>query len=260
MSSILIYHHLGLGDHIMCHGIVREYCKKYDSVGLFCHYHNYPSVSFMFSDIRNLIIIKGNDHFAREYIRKNAESTAPKFEHVKIIGYENLNRNSGQKLEEQFYSIAQMDLEKKWSSFFVPRDKNKEDQLYLQHAPTEEYVFLHEDTERGFAINKNRIDKRYKIFRPDPKFTNNIFDYRTIIERAKEVHVIDSSFMFMIDCLSSNDDNHKLFIHRYARNNLNWKLPILKKRWVIFNVEDYSPRSILKFLKWEAYKTMKKIG
>ena len=35
MSEIYLYHHLGLGDHISCHGIVRYYCEKYNKVKIF---------------------------------------------------------------------------------------------------------------------------------------------------------------------------------------------------------------------------------
>ncbi len=249
MSKILIYHHLGLGDHFMCHGIVREYCKKYDKVGLFCLPHNFSSVSFMYKDLKNLEIIKGDDNFAREYIKNNQnKNNEEKYDEVKIIGFENLNRLSQISLERQFYKIAGVDIEKKWSSFYVERDYKKEEELYKKIIDDENYVFIHEDNTRNFSIEKNKIDKKYKLITADKKMSDNVFDYCTIIERAKEIHVIDSSFMFLIDCLPYENKNQKLFVHRYARENSPWKLPILKKDWHIYLFKNYS-FGILVFIK-----------
>lgn len=94
MLRILLLHHLGLGDHFMCHGIVREYCKKYEKVGLFAWPRNYVSVSFMFRDLANLTIIEGDEESAREFIRRNETVSGPdKYDVVKIIGFENLRRS-----------------------------------------------------------------------------------------------------------------------------------------------------------------------
>lgn len=238
MSNILIYHHLGLGDHIMCHGIVREYCKKYDQVSIFSRLNNYPSVSFMFRDLKNLTIIKGDDDFARDLISKNQHaSNTEKYDEVKIIGFQDLNRNSGVPLEKQFYDTAGLSISKKWDSFYVERDFEKEKSVFNKYAPKEDYVFVHEDTSRKYIIKRKYINKNYKIFLPNNKIAENIFDYCTIVEKAKEIHVIDSSFMFLVDCLNYNNPNQKLYIHRYSRENNEWQLPILKKNWYIITPE-----------------------
>src|SRR3989344_7490290 len=235
MSSILLYHHLGLGDHFMCHGIVREYCKKYEKVGIFCYAHNYPTVSFMYRDLPNLTIIQGDDAAAKEFIGQNASrSGKSKYDEVKIIGFQNLNRNDGIPLEWQFYQIAGVPIEKKWDSFFIKRDFKKEQALFKKVAPKGDYVFIHDDIPRKYVIKKELINKNYTMFTPGKESTNNIIDYCTIIEKAKEIHVIDSSFMFLIDCLPYSNPNQKLYIHRYARDNNEWQLPILKKDWYIF--------------------------
>lgn len=241
MSSILLYHHLGLGDHIMCHGIVREYCKKYDKVTIFSKPHNYPSVSFMYRDLKNLTIIQGDDTFAEDFILSNTS----KYNEVKRIGFQNLDRNTGAPLEWQFYQLASVPFEKKWFSFFVDRDLEKEHALYNLVAPKKDYAFVHEDTERHYIINRKKIGRDCAIITPNKEVTENIFDYCTIIEKAKEVHVIDSSFMFLIDCLDYENPDQKLFIHRYARENNDWQLPILKKDWYIITTNE----SNLDFLK-----------
>lgn len=234
MSSILLYHHLGLGDHIMCHGIVREYCKKYEKVAIFCLPHNFSSVSFMYRDLINLTILECDYDSPKKFLlQKTSQFDKLNYDEIKIIGYQDLNKNSDTPLEMQFYQLAGVPFNKKWDSFYIKRDFEKERALFERVAPRGDYVFVHEDISRGFTINKELIGKDCAVLSADQGRTNNIIDYCTVIERAKEIHVIDSCFMFLIDFLPYNNPDQKLFIHRYSRENHEWLLPILKKDWHI---------------------------
>ncbi|MFA6502909.1 MAG: hypothetical protein WCT45_01455 [Candidatus Paceibacterota bacterium] len=248
--SLLLLHHLGLGDHFMVHGIVREYCKKYDRVAIFALPHNYVSVSFMFRDLPNLTVLQGDEAFAREYIQRNASApSTERYDEVKVLGFESLRR-SGTPLEQQFYDLAGIALAKKWESFFVERDRAREEELFERIAPQGPYAFLHEDRTRDFTINRGKIRSDLALFVPDPAQTDNVFDYCTLIERAQEVHVIDSSFMFLIDCLPYTAPDQKLFVHRYARPNPSWKLPILKKPWHIILLKNYTSGLVAYIRQW----------
>jgi len=50
-----IYHHLGLGDHYVCNGMVRELIKNETTAVLFCKEHNMPTVEAMYKDCKNLL-------------------------------------------------------------------------------------------------------------------------------------------------------------------------------------------------------------
>jgi len=240
MSSVLLYLPIGLGDHLRYHGIVREYCKKYKRVAIFSVPRFYSSVSFMYRDIKNLAIIKGDYIgreeyvFAKKFIFLNKFKFGKyKYDLVKTLENKYLDRYSGVTFEEQLYRLAGVDFEKKWDSFFVERDYEKEKNIFKRFAPKGDFVFFHEDISRNHLINKEKINKKCEIFTPNENLTNNIFDYCAIIEKAKEIHVIDSSFMFLIDCLQYENNEQKLFVHRYTRGNAEYSLPVLKKKWSI---------------------------
>lgn len=234
MSSILLYHHLGLGDHIMCHGIVREYCKKYEKVAIFCLPHNLPTVSFMFRDLANLTILKADSSYPKKFTdQKISQFEKLNYDEIKIIGYQNLNKDGNTPLEMQFYQLAGIPFNKKWDSFYVERDSEKERALFDRVVPRGDYAFVHEDAPRNFVINKEFICKDCAVIIADQSHTDNIIDYCTVIEKAKEIHVIDSCFMFLIDFLPYNNPDQKLFVHRYSRENHEWLLPVLKKDWHI---------------------------
>ena len=56
-----ILQHLGLGDHIMCNGLVRHYSKLNDVVHVFCKYNNIEDVQYMFRDDHKIKLIPVSD-------------------------------------------------------------------------------------------------------------------------------------------------------------------------------------------------------
>ncbi|MDE2173240.1 MAG: hypothetical protein KGJ31_01390, partial [Patescibacteria group bacterium] len=234
MPRLLLLHHLGLGDHFMCHGIVREYADRYSRVTIFSYPHNYRTVAFMFRDLANVDIRQVKDvEEARAYLRDHGAE----YDETKVLGFENLDRTTGTALEKQFYDLAGVPLWKKWERFYVERDRAREQALFEKLALPEAYAFVHEDASRKYLIKRRLIGDRLAQFEPRPELTDNMFDYCTLIERATEIHVIDSSFMFLIDCLSYARPEQKLVVHRYARENNDWQLPILRKDWHILTAE-----------------------
>ena len=53
----IIYHHLGLGDHIICNGLVRRLINNNETFGLFVKKQNVKNVEFMFKDLKNLKMV-----------------------------------------------------------------------------------------------------------------------------------------------------------------------------------------------------------
>ena len=86
------------------------------------------------------------------------------------------------------------------------------------------FIFKHEGDYK--PITKNLPDG-IQIIKPDNKEIG-IFDYLYTIERAYQVHVANSSFMNLIDCIQLRTEG--LFYHEYSRPNIN---TILKLPWII---------------------------
>lgn len=234
MSSILLDFHNKLGDNLICNGLVREYCKIYDRVGIFCIPQYYDSVSFMYRDLKNLQIEIVKNHRRKQYFRwcNSFRFGKHRYEEIKTIQNDS---ETGIIAERQLYALAGIPHEKKWESFFVKRDIPRELDFLARVVGKEPYIFLHEDAIYRSSIDRTRITDTFKIVRPDKALTNNIFDYCTLLERAEEIHVVDSVFMFLVDNLSYENPNQKLFVHRYARQNPPWNMPVLKKPWTILS-------------------------
>jgi hypothetical protein len=224
MDKFLIYHHLGLGDHIICNGLVREICNNSkNSFLLPAKKHNFETVEFMFRDLKNLIVVPvaGDECIGSLSSELNCK--------VLTIGHQFLN--SYKKFDQSFYDQLNINFNKRWSSFSVTRDLEREAELYDRSNAKDNFIFVHDDQDRNMNIDAKYLQDK-NIIKADRKMTNIIFDYLSILENAKEIHCIESSFLFLVD---SFDFKGELFNHRYARQYPENNTPTLKNRWTILN-------------------------
>jgi hypothetical protein len=226
-----IYHHLGLGDHLMCNSIVRIYAAQHKELTLFCKQHNVPSVSFMYKDLPNINISIGDDDHAIKHLLTvpNEDKLIIGFSHPGCMG------PSGGSVDDMFYSHANISLEKRWTNFNVKRNLKTEIELFNRLGLKEQhYIFVHDDSGRGASINLDLIKSPLPIIIPKKSTTDNIFDYCHIIEHAKQIHCIDSSFKILVEHLNTT---RNLFFHTYPKLKINslskgWGIPTSKKEWI----------------------------
>jgi hypothetical protein len=202
-NEIYIYHHLGLGDHISCHGIVRTYCELYDKVYLFVKPQYYDNIRYMYNDLTNLELIPKDDKDVHEFISQN------KILNIKRIGF---TLNHFENFELQFYKMANVPIKFKHDKFFINRNIEKEKELFKNlDLKEKEYIFVHDG---GYQLKEELIDTSLRIVKPDGY---PIFDMMYIMENAKEIHCIDSCFICLTDCMKLSDEI-KLYNHRYLKN------------------------------------------
>lgn len=209
MVQKYIYHHLGLGDHIICNGMVRHFSELYDQITLFCYSHYFDNIKYMFRDLKNLTIL----HFKKEYeiidyiIKNNLQKDLIK------IGFENLQQYLNDiTFDKAFYKLAGLDFDIRFSKFYFERDYFREKNLIKSLNPTgEPYVFIHDDPDRGYNIH---VKTNYNIIRNNKKFL--LFDYIGLLENAEQIHLMQSSFKDMIN--SYKMPKPKIYQHNYIRN------------------------------------------
>jgi hypothetical protein len=227
MNSVYIYHHLGVGDHIVANGLVRTVAKNYDKVYLFCKPHNFKNVPSMYRDLNKLEIIQMYDNEVKKFIDLN-----PSYNYL-IVGhnmFEFILNYPGNTLyiDEIFYKMARVPFENKWKEFFVKRDIEKEKVVFDKYdiKENEEFAFIHDTEERKAIVNIPNM----RIIKPTMDFL--IFDFIYTIEKAKEIHCVNSSFLHLIDILGINKE--KMYVHEYAIPNARKEyLGSLRSNWTI---------------------------
>lgn len=206
-NTTFIYHHLGLGDHIICNGLVRYYTKMYGEVLIPCKPHNFDQVQYMYRDNPNINILSiGDDSEVEKFILSNGIQ-----DNVIKVGFEKL---SGIKtFDEEFYESIGLEFNVRFDEFFFLRDKEKETEIFEKYVSSDEkYIFIHGNLDR----NKFRND--LKIVENPPEY--KIFDLLKIIENAEEVHLMESSIKCLVN--SYLFEKPKFFYHEYVRGYTEW--------------------------------------
>tara|TARA_R110001599_G_scaffold166503_1_gene355993 strand:+ start:6100 stop:6783 length:684 start_codon:yes stop_codon:yes gene_type:complete len=209
---IYMYHHLGLGDHIICNGMVRYFYKEHGSVKLFCYKRNLSNVSYMYRDLPNLELISVVSDSQADNILSKLD---PSIKRVKV-GFNRLPEFMDPlTFDEAFYKIANFDFKVRFEYFYLERELDKEKDVMDRINPTgEKYIFIHDDKSRGFAIDESRITSGYKKIYNDNSIP--LFHCIGLIENAEEVHVMQSSIKDLINSFKLGKP--RFFLHEYVRN------------------------------------------
>jgi len=205
---ITIFHFLGLGDHIICNGLVRNLIQSDKSYRLVVKDRNLDSVKFMYRDLDNLdYYVIGEEVYPRYFIETYKR---PKI-YIDFTIHHNLIAE-GMAFDEAFYHQLKINFDKRWSDFYVDRDACTENDLFKKLNPTNEpYALVHNNTSDGVdRINYDFIATSLKQI--NVCHSKTIFDYIKLIENASEIHCVDSSFLHLVE--SVVPENIKLFYHK----------------------------------------------
>jgi hypothetical protein len=171
----------------------------------------------MYNDIENINLLIGDDNYAQNYLLQN------KITNVKIIGFNNLSTSKN--LELQFYEMAGLPIDVKWNKFHINRNIQKEKEIFNQCGLEEQnYIFIHKG---DYELKNEYIPNDVKVVEPKD---HGLFDWIYVIENAKEIHCIDSSFLCLVDCMKLRD-NINLYNHRYVRDYPEWIRLYTNKKW-----------------------------
>ena len=233
-NDLLIYHHLGLGDHIALSGLVREIIKedKPDNVYMACLNYNSYNVERLYSDIPNFHVVDAGGHlgFYDEPMEKWIVANAPN-KTIKI-GHQDWGRIEGSwdgYVDTKVYIAAGYDINLRWDGFYYERDLDEEERVFQKLNPNdEEYCFIHDpgnnqhisdgkwrgvikDETVQHASTRNNL----KLIRNDISIP--IINLGLVLERASELHLMESSIRCLIEGLDTTNVRH--FHHRYIKDS-----------------------------------------
>ena len=218
-EAVYIVGHQGLGDHLVCNGLYREYASTHTLCILGVTKRYEATVLRMVSDLSNVRLAVYPDKYFYAYSVAHSKLLKEKAGFAVLqLGYFGIDffTDPNLRLDANFYFQANLDLSLRWNNFKYERDINKEQELFdFFDCSSSKYIFLHEDKTRNYQIMRDRLPSDVRIIEPNIELRNfNFFDYRMIIENSFEIHCIESSFSAFIEML---DLSIPKFAHRYAR-------------------------------------------
>jgi len=166
----------------------------------------------MFRDNKKIKVVELEDCSVR-----SMDSYLSKNKYEKIINT-CLNNNSKFNyrtyFDDAFYMSVNMDPSIKKKYFHIERDIKSENKIFdelITSKGISEYLFVHEKPELNIIINRERMEQGLPIITANPKYS--IFELLKVIEMAKSVNVISSSFLSLFMCKKYNQN---IFAHMYC--------------------------------------------
>ena len=154
--------------------------------------------------------------------------------------------NNCNRIMESKYEFFDIDHEN-WQNYVsITRNYERENKLktFLNLKENEEFIFINKlfvSPPNTINVNFN-INTSYKIIENKVEYLDmfEIFDFCWILENAKEIHTIDTSFCYLVECLKTVGD---LYLYpRMINNNKQYKdysyiSNIYKKNWKYMEIQ-----------------------
>jgi hypothetical protein len=202
---VVIVHHIGLGDHIMLNGMARH-LSQIRRIIILVNIGHKESIDFMYRDCP-AITVDAHDNLETNMrnVLFNYVNTGCEILPLATYGLQDQIWKAFAHGDTPFvtwahlpYFQAKVNPEYMKTKFHVERDPEREQACMVRHDLTgKDYIFVHSEPARH---KPNIVESQYQVFNPDPTETPfNVFDYLGVLENAKEIHCINSSWAWVVE-------------------------------------------------------------
>lgn len=230
-DSFIIHHHLGLGDSIICNGLVNYLSKKNNKVYLPVKSNLLDKINYLYSDNNDVEIFEIDNESREQDILYFAEKKSVK---ILRIGFDNIGATS---FNLAFYKQIGLPYRYTYKYFNLPEavDKELELQNHLidyYNVDPKNYSIVHNEYQwPGGTFELKNTDEKNTIFvTRESDIFNNIFYYQKLIQDANTIHCINSSFLHLVERVKTSA---KLYYHHLRKNKMH-----LSNRWTYVDYEN----------------------
>jgi hypothetical protein len=227
-QQIILYHHLGLGDHFICNGLVNYISQKVEIV-LPCKQHNYATVQCLYINNKALKVVPivNEEHDIFKLVN---ETQLPLFK----VGFDYLNTTSTI-WYDAFYEHIGLHPTLRHTMFTLPQEFIEQNRLYLENScHSTPYIVVHDSSSVvdkypiDFYLGRN-ISDLPNIITVRPNQSNNLLAWTKVFQNAQEIHAVNSSVYWLLDSMPNLKS--KLYYHDIRLGD-----PILpNNRWQYIN-------------------------
>lgn len=216
---MIIHHHLGLGDHFICNGIV-NYISKDKKIYLICKQHNLPTVASLYQNNQNVSVIGINgDNELLESKIISQQLQQP----ILYVGFNNCKIHNW---DRSFYEQLNIDFIERYRFFQVPHPLPE--QLIV---PNHKFIFVHnQSSDQKYNLQISTDLPQIIAHKED---TNNLLSYINLIQAADEIHCINSSLFHLVDSLTCV--TKKIYYHDVRQHPYTFDI---SPKWTIINYDN----------------------
>ena len=227
MKKGIFFTHQGWTDIINCLGLIGHYSKSYEKLVILVREDSKPFMDFYLNQFNNVY-----PQYEKKENLDNYHFVIPDGYDILFHGYHDQFRKDQYKLSfhssrgffvKKFYEAYGITFETKIEDFSLVRDFELENIAYKNFIKSldGDYILYHEDkyTPGGFTgieLPKNIIESEKSINLN--LITDNFFIYSEILQKSKEIHLVDSvwaSVIYLIDCKYKLFENIPIFIYPF---------------------------------------------
>lgn len=265
MNATLI-HHQGFGDLFTNNALCNYYSERYNNIVLFAFDENRRAImKKMYSHLDNVEVVipdyttkKTGDSCIQchtdcfnHHCPRGPFPTCQFIDYSKYNGYANLKfgcfenfsrwskfLSKEKSFSHAFYSYVNLDKNIRINNFKISRDIEEENKVFERFKfSNQDYIVIHDDKDRNLIIDEYHLKSSKNIYQLNSS-SKIMIDQLKILENAKEIHLIDSSYSVLIYFLSFNSEklsNIPKYIHSYANRNRDYNIytdPV-PKNWFI---------------------------
>lgn len=235
-SEIIIFTHLGLGDHIVCNGMINYFSQNLKTIYLPVKDAYFDQISYLYKNnprikfipLTTFSFLKKPRYIEKDEIRRVKNFSKRNNLQLLMVGYS----KTFNPFNLSFYKQLGIPYDYSFEYFENPSDIEKQckllDHLREEYNANGDFQLVHNQSSYGKAdlkINPELqtiyVDKSTDIFK-------NIFIYKKVIEEAKEIHCLDSSFLHLVERTNTTG---KIYFHNIKTNNHSAANLHLVKNW-----------------------------
>jgi len=217
-KQVIIYHHLGLGDHFICNGIVNFLSEKL-SVILPCKKHNESTVSSLYKNNPQVTVVAISDE-NHDITKLSLARHAP----ILKIGFEYLNITKTI-WYKAFYNQLDIDYKTRYTKFLLPDNIAEQTDLYNRLLrESKPYIVVHKASSVNSSYNIDYMQGRDESLLPTivevtPNESNNLLAWTKVFQNAEEIHVVESSVFCLIDSIADTCQG-RLYFHKIRKPSM----------------------------------------
>lgn len=221
-----MYHHIGLGDHIICNGLVNYLSNKYKKIYLPVNKVLANQINYLYSENSKIEILPLEVNLDDEEILVNNYSIELQLPILKV-GFKYME-NKNIPFYKSFYKQLGLNYKNSYKFFYCPTNEEKENILYSKllqkfNIKTNEFKLVHDEaSDEAYQLKVESKLKSVSLSKEHDIF-KNIFFYKKLIFHASEIHCVNSSFAHLIDRIETTG---KLFYHNIRGSKL-----MFNKKW-----------------------------
>lgn len=202
-KPLLVHHHLGLGDHIICNGMVRHLLDVHQpgTLWLVTKLHYLGTVDYMYRDdprIRCLPVVTDSEVPDLPFNWSGIDIVRAGFENLRFPLW-----------DRSFYESIGLDFDLSWDRFFLRRDVDAEALLARFIDPPMDFALVHRQTSTG-AMNVV-ADTDLPVIEVARVAGFNLFHWIGLALAAREIHCLDSAFLHLVDRLEPIREQRLVF-------------------------------------------------